>query len=79
MEPPHPLVLLPSHRSRLVQEEHGIGDRLLHNIAQEATWDASARCAQRFDEDVGSEVLCEDRKVAGAHVCMSKRRQAARE
>lgn len=26
-----------------VQEEHDISDRLLHNIAQEATWDASAR------------------------------------
>lgn len=26
------------------QEEHDISDRLLHNIAQEATWDASARC-----------------------------------
>eukprot|EP00904_Undaria_pinnatifida_P012366 jgi/Undpi1/825/HiC_scaffold_10.g04289.m1 len=28
---------------RSLQEEHDISDRLLHNIAQEATWDASAR------------------------------------
>ncbi|CAM9560545.1 unnamed protein product [Ascophyllum nodosum] len=28
---------------RQLQGEHNIGDRLLHNIAQEATWDASAR------------------------------------
>lgn len=39
LPPPPP----PSHRWWMFQEEHGIGDRLLHNIAQEATWDASAR------------------------------------
>ncbi|CAM9173027.1 unnamed protein product [Ectocarpus sp. 6 AP-2014] len=32
---------------RRLQEEHGITDRLLHNIAQEATWDASARRDER--------------------------------
>eukprot|EP00752_Nemacystus_decipiens_P007344 g6570.t1 len=37
---------------RSLQEEHGIGDRLLHNIAQEATWDASARVKDERQENV---------------------------
>eukprot|EP00752_Nemacystus_decipiens_P007345 g6570.t2 len=50
--PQPPVARGPDHRAPPQKEEHGIGDRLLHNIAQEATWDASARVKDERQENV---------------------------